>query len=71
MNFLFPLQARLVLDEWKELGDDGKGESEATAKKDKSRDQEEMADYTPPLDEDEDSNTEKKPEAKRTKKDPK
>jgi len=63
--------ARLVSDEWKKLGDDGKGEWEAKAKKDKSRYQKEMADYTPPSDDDEDSDAEKKPKAKRAKKDPK
>jgi len=64
--------ARLVSDEWKKLDDSGKAEWAEKAKKDKLRYEKEMKDYTPPSDDDDsDGETDKKPKAKRAKKDPK
>jgi len=63
--------ARLVSDEWKKLDDSGKAEWAEKAKKDKLRYEKEMKDYTPPSDDDDsDGETDKKPKAKRAKKDP-
>lgn len=66
------LQGKLVGVAWKEVGDDEKAKFEKMAEKDKARYEKEMEGYTPPSDDEsgDDSDADKKPKAKKAKKDP-